>query len=277
MKGTLYIVSTPIGNLEDITLRAIKLLKEVDIIACEDTRHTKKLLSAHKIINHLESYHEHNEIRKSQKLLLLLKSGKNIALVSNAGTPCISDPGYRIVKLASENEINVVPVPGPSAVVSAVAISGLPTDRFLFLGFLPRTKKRCKELLESTSQYTFTQVFYESPKRLVNTLELMHSVLGDRNISVSRELTKKFEETLRGNVSGLIKKLREKESIKGEITIVVEGYSNKSGDISREAITNALKDLKKGGFSLKDAVSKVTGELNGSKNEVYKVALGIWN
>ena len=277
MKGTLYIVSTPIGNLEDITLRAIKLLKEVDIIACEDTRHTKKLLSAHNIINHLESYHEHNEIRKSQKLLLLLKSGKNIALVSNAGTPCISDPGYRIVKLASENEINVVPVPGPSAVVSAVAVSGLPTDRFLFLGFLPRTKKRCKELLESTSQYTFTQVFYESPKRLVNTLELMHSVLGDRNISVSRELTKKFEETLRGNVSGLIKKLREKESIKGEITIVVEGYSNKSGDISREAITNALKDLKKGGFSLKDAVSKVTGELNGSKNEVYKVALDIWN
>jgi len=277
MKGTLYIVSSPIGNLEDITLRAIKLLKEVDIIACEDTRHTKKLLSAHKIINHLESYHEHNEIKKSQKLLLLLNSGKDIALVSNAGTPCISDPGYRIVKLASENEINVVPVPGPSAVVSAVAVSGLPTDRFLFLGFLPRTKKRCMELLESISQYPFTQVFYESPKRLVNTLELMRSVLGDRNISLSRELTKKFEETLRGNVSGLIQKLREKESIKGEITIVVEGYNNKSGAFSREAVTNALKDLKEGGFSLKDAVNKVTGELNGSKNEVYKVALDIWN
>ena len=206
MKGKLYIVSTPIGNLEDITLRAIRILNEVDLIACEDTRVTKKLLSHYRIQKPLTTYHEHNEREKAVELLSLLEAGKNIAVVSDAGTPGISDPGYRLVSLASQKGIDVISIPGPSAAIAALSVSGLPTSSFIFFGFLPKSTKKRRELLESIKESTQTLVFYESPNRVIETLKNMFEILGDRQVSVSRELTKMFEETLRGKISSIDRK-----------------------------------------------------------------------
>lgn len=277
MSSRLYIVSTPIGNLEDITLRALDVLKEVDLIACEDTRTTKKLLSRYRIAKPLTSYHEHNEAEKAKELLSLLEEGKSIALVSDAGTPGVSDPGYRLVKLASEHNIEILSVPGPSAAVAALSVSGLPTSGFAFFGFPPRSKKRLIDYLERLKSYPETLVFYESPRRVMKTLGVMSEVLGDRDISVSREITKLYEETLRGKISGIIETLEKRGEIKGELTLVIEGSSGEAEEIDIESIDNSLKSHKKKGFSLKDAVKLVSKETGYSKSRTYKRALEVWD
>jgi 16S rRNA (cytidine1402-2'-O)-methyltransferase len=221
-KGVLYIVSTPIGNLDDITLRALKILKHVDLIAAEDTRRTRRLLSRFDIHTPLVSYFEHNELKRLDRLLSHLKRGKELALVSDAGTPGISDPGYRLIKQAIERGIPVIPIPGPSAVIAALSISGLPTDSYTFAGFLPKKGGKRRKLLDKLGDSDGTSILYESPRRLMVTLEDLLGVCGDRQIVVTRELTKAFEEVIRGRISEVIDTLKGRR-IKGEITIVLAG------------------------------------------------------
>ena len=225
-KVTLYIVSTPIGNLEDITLRALRTLKEVDLIAAEDTRHTSLLLKHFGIRTPLTSYFEGNELRKREFILSRLKQGDQIALVSDAGTPGISDPGFRLIRLAIENRIPVVPIPGPSAVIAALSAAGLPTDAFLFKGFLPHKSKKRRDLLKPLEEVKETLIFYESPHRLTETLKDIFDILGDREIVLTRELTKVYEEILRGKVSEIQNQLAERK-LKGEITLVISGKTRK--------------------------------------------------
>jgi 16S rRNA (cytidine1402-2'-O)-methyltransferase len=226
MKGTLYIVSTPIGNLEDITLRALSILKEVDLIAAEDTRHTSILLKHFGIQKPLTSYFEGNELRKREWIISRLNQGDQVALVSDAGTPGISDPGFRLIQIAIENQIPIVPIPGPSAVIAALSVSGLPTDSFLFKGFLPHKSKKRKDLLKQLAEIKETLIFYESPHRLNETLKDILDILGDREIVLTRELTKIYEEILRGKVSEVQKQTGTRK-LKGEITLVVEGKTRK--------------------------------------------------
>lgn len=273
--GKLYIVSTPIGNLEDITLRAKRILNEVEIIACEDTRVTKKLLSHLGIQKPLQSLHEHNESAKSIELVNKLNDGKNIAIVSDAGTPCISDPGYRLVKLAAENDIKVITIPGPCAAISGLSISGLATDSFTFIGFLPRSASKIKQVLNNLKDYPHTLIFYESPQRVLKILDHILKVLGDRKCSVSRELTKLYEETLRGNISDVISELKQRDKIRGEFVLCIEG-SNDS-DVDQVNIEEELRILKDSGFSLKDAVRELCSSHKLKKNEVYETALDYWN
>ncbi|MXZ12929.1 MAG: 16S rRNA (cytidine(1402)-2'-O)-methyltransferase [Candidatus Dadabacteria bacterium] len=277
MNGKLFLVSTPIGNLEDITFRAVTVLKDCDVIACEDTRNTRKLLARYGIETSLTSYHEHNEVEKLPKLLERLKDGKNVGLVSDAGTPSVSDPGWRLVNLLIENNIEVVPVPGPSALLSALVVSGLPTDSFLFLGFFPKTIGKKKELLKDVKPYPYTMVFYESPKRLPRTLSLMLEVLGDRNICVAREMTKLYEEVLRGSFSEVISVLSERETLKGEVTVVVEGSGEGQSEPSADAVQRMLRLLREKGFSLSEAASLASEAFGVSKNGIYRMALEIWN
>lgn len=276
MSSKLYIVSTPIGNLEDITLRALNILKQVDLIACEDTRTTKKLLSRYQILKPLTSYHEHNEIEKAKELLSMLQEGHSIALVTDAGTPGVSDPGFRIVKLASENGVQIFSVPGPSAAVAALSISGLPTSGFTFLGFPPKQKKRLIEYLERIKDYPETLIFYESPKRVIKTLESMAEVFGERNASLGREITKMYEETLRGTLSEIVTTLKSRDNLKGEFTLVIEGNSQDKGEFDSETIDDLLLYFKKEGVSLKDAVKQVAVDSGVSKSKIYKKALQIW-
>ena len=225
--GTLYIVSTPIGNLEDITLRALNTLKAIDLIAAEDTRRTKKLLNHYQIQTPLTSYFEHSGFKKAQSLISQLKKGKDIAIVSEAGTPTISDPGYKLTKLAIENDIKVIPIPGATALIAALSASGLPTDSFIFEGFTPRKSGKRRNFFLSLKDQPKTLIFYESPRRLLSTLKDLLEVLGDRKIVIARELTKIFEEVIRGKISEVIELLEDK-TIKGEITILVSGTPSPS-------------------------------------------------
>ncbi len=274
MHGKLYLVSTPIGNLKDITLRAIETLKEVDIIACEDTRRTKKLLTHYCVHNSLISYHEHNELAQSKKLIRKLIDGKNIALVTDAGTPGISDPGYRLIRASIENAIDIISIPGPTACISALTLSGLPTSSFFFLGFLPKTSEKKKGYLENIKDYPHTLVIYEAPKRVINTLKTIYEILGDRNISVSRELTKLYEETTRNKISHVIDQFEKKQNIQGEFVLVLDGY--KTHEIDNNIIENELIKQKNKGLSLKDAVNDAKNTLAISKSRIYKLALNIW-
>jgi len=279
MTGTLYIVSTPIGNLSDISSRAIKVLKDADIIACEDSRHTKKLLSHYSVDTRLTSYHEHNEITKSQKLVEELKDGKNIALVSDAGTPSISDPGYRIVKLAIKNSIPVVPIPGPSSVISALTVSGLPPDKFTFLGFLPKTKNQIEKLCDQYINEPHTLIFFESPRRIKKSLKFILDILGNREASVCRELTKMHEEIVCGTLNELSEIFNDREDIKGEVTLVIKGYQLDTKDSLNndlKALSNRLKTLKKLRLSLKDSVKVVCEDYSMPKKVIYEKALEIW-
>ena len=235
-KGTLYIVSTPIGNLEDITLRALRILKEADLIAAEDTRHTGLLLRHFSIRTPLTSYFEGNEMKKREFILSKLRQGDWIALVSDAGTPGISDPGYRLIRLAIENEIPVIPIPGPSAVITALSVSGLPTDAFLFKGFLPNKSKKRRDLLSQLEEARETLIFYESPHRIYETLMDILEILGDREIVFTRELTKIYEEVLRGKVSEIRTQIGEKK-LKGEITLIISGRTRKRDEgVGREGM-----------------------------------------
>lgn len=221
MAGKLYIVSTPIGNLDDITLRAIEVLKSVDLIACEDTRRTLILLEKFNIAKKLVSYYNYNERQRTEELISHLKLGKNIALVSDSGTPGISDPGYILIKRAIDENIQVIPIPGPTAFVSALVVSGLPMDEFVFVGFLPHKKGR-KTKLQKLAQEERTIILYESPHRLLKTLNEILEVFGDREIAVAKELTKVHEEIFRGKVSEVLNKLTP-DKIKGEFVIVISG------------------------------------------------------
>ncbi len=222
MPGKLFIVSTPIGNLKDITFRAIDSLKEVDLIACEDTRHTKKLLSHYEILTPTTSYFEHNKIKKGEYLVGLLKEGKSVALVSDSGTPGISDPGFNIIRLAIKNDIEVTPIPGPSALVTALVISCMPTDSFVFHGFLSFKKGRRRNQLKTLKSERRTIILYESPHRLLKALGDISDILGDRDIVITRELTKVFEETLRLKVSYAIKHFT-KNPPRGEFVLIIKG------------------------------------------------------
>jgi len=224
MPGTLYIVSTPIGNLNDITFRAVEVLKQVDLIACEDTRRTKILLEKFGLAKNLISYYNYNERQRAEEIIRELKSGKNVALVSDSGTPGISDPGFVLIKRAIEENITVIPIPGPSAFVCALVGSGLPMDEFVFVGFLPHKKGR-KTKLKKLSKEERTIILYESPHRLIKTLNEILEIFGDREIAVAKELTKIHEEFFRGKISEVLKKLTP-DKIKGEFVIVISGKTN---------------------------------------------------
>jgi 16S rRNA (cytidine1402-2'-O)-methyltransferase len=225
MKGTLFVTATPIGNLEDITLRAIKVLNEVDIVAAEDTRRTLKLLNHYNIKKPILSYYEYNKFARGNLLIKELLNNKNIALVTDAGTPGISDPGIYLVNLAINNMIPVVPIPGPSALITALSISGLTTNKFSFYGFISRKKGKRKKDIESIRDYNGTVILYESPKRLIKTLKDIHEVCGNRKVVIARELTKLHEEVIRDNIIDIINRFSNRD-IKGEITILISSERN---------------------------------------------------
>jgi 16S rRNA (cytidine1402-2'-O)-methyltransferase len=237
-KGTLYVVATPLGNLEDMTLRAIRILKEVELIAAEDTRTTRKLLHHYGIQTPQTSYFEHNELQKAEAILSRLQEGQKVALVSEAGTPGISDPGFRLIRLAIRHDIPVVPIPGSSAAMAALSVSGLPTDSFLFLGFLPSKPAKRRRAIERWKDWDRTLILYESPHRLVAALSDLLEILGNREIALARELTKKFEEVLRGTISQVLQKVGEGR-IRGEITLVVAGKGRKKNR-QRPAVSDPL-------------------------------------
>ena len=268
--GTLYIVATPIGNLEDITLRAIRILKEADLIAAEDTRHTLKLLNHLEISKPLISYHRHNEDVKSDVLIERLQEGKNIALVSDAGTPGICDPGEEIIKKCIELEINVVPIPGACAMINSLICSGIDTKEFTFLGFLPLNKKSRKNKLEEIEKANKTIIIYEAPHKLETTLKDLKQVLNkDRKIVLAREITKIHEEFIRGNIDDLIEKIQD---IKGEIVLIIEGNSDISeeNELNNLSIEEHYKFYENQGFSKKDIIKKIAKDRNVNKNEVYQ-------
>ena len=273
MPGILYIVPTPIGNLEDITLRALRVLKEVELIAAEDTRHTRNLLAHFGIKTALTSYHEHNERDKARSLVGRLKSGASIALVSDAGTPAISDPGYRIVVDAIQAGLQVIPLPGASALTTALSASGLPTDRFLFEGFLPAKPQERKVKLQALRSETATLVFYEAPHRLTDSLADMLKIFGDREIAMARELTKVHEEFRRGKLSEIVGPLDDHE-IKGELVIVVQGATGEAV-ISDAELQVTIRHLVGEGMGVKE-IAELLGERYGlAKKHVYKLALEV--
>jgi 16S rRNA (cytidine1402-2'-O)-methyltransferase len=224
--GTLYLVATPIGNLEDITMRAVRILQEVDLIACEDTRTSRVLLNHYGINKPVVSYHNFNERQASERIIGRILEGQNVAVISDAGTPSISDPGFIIVREAVRQEINVVAIPGPAAMIMAVAVSGLPTDAFIFYGFLPQTSGKRRAILESLVDRRETMVFYESPYKIHKLLDEVFEVIGNRKAALCREMTKKFEEIIRGDIETIRGQLAEKK-VKGELTLVVQGKVRK--------------------------------------------------
>ncbi len=267
--GTLYIVATPIGNLEDITLRALRTLREVKLIAAEDTRKTRRLLSAYDIKTPTTSYHEHNKRTKLEYVLDCLQEG-DIALVSEAGMPGISDPGYELIVAAGQYNIPVIPVPGPSAITTALAISGLPTDRFIYIGFLPNKAGARRHALESVTNEPGTIIALEAPHRLPAALADILLVLGDRRLAVCRELTKLYEETFRGTVSEAIGYFTEP---RGEFTLVIEGRGTQDKPKLTEAIERQLQQMYLAGATVKKAVAAVAGETGLKKKELYQTWL----
>jgi len=267
----LYVVATPIGNLEDISLRALRILREVKLIAAEDTRKTKRLLNAYRIQTPMTSYYEHNKKTKLDYILNHLKED-DVALVSEAGMPGVSDPGYELIRATTQAGFPVVPVPGPSAVITALVVSGLPTDRFLYLGFLPRRAGARKQALKSVAQETVTLVILEAPHRLQPTLNDLQLLLGDRQIAVCRELTKLHEEVFRGTIGQAIARFTEP---RGEFTLVIEGKREEEHLISNEDIEQRLCDMYQSGARTKEAIVKVAGETGLSRRELYRTFLKI--
>ena len=265
-KSTLYLISTPIGNLDDITYRSVKILEEAYVIFSEDTRVTLNLLNFLGINKKLIALHEHNEDTAKEKVLEYLKEGKDVALVTDRGTPIVSDPGFKTTQYVIENGYNVVALPGATAFVPALITSGIAPQPFLFYGFMNSNDSKRKKELEELSDNKFTMIFYEAPHRIMKTLNLMLEVFGDRNISISREITKKFESIYRGKISDVIKLIPEK----GEFVIVVEGNSNNDIDESLSAV-DAVNLYIKAGLSVMDAIKKVAKERNVPKNEIYNL------
>lgn len=273
--GTLYVVATPIGNLEDITLRAIRILKEVRLIAAEDTRHTRILLDKYQIPTPLTSLYDQNEAKKSGLLLARLQKGEDIAYVSDAGTPGISDPGFILVRKAISLGIRVVPVPGSSALVAALSVSGLPMDSFVFLGFLPAKQARRRQLLASLKQEERTLVFYESPRRLLSSLQDIDELLGEREVVVSREMTKIYEEFLRGPAGRLIADLGE-GTIRGEVTLIVAGRSGGAPEYSDHDLLHCYQRVMHAGgeeLSVRDMADRIVQETGVSRRRIYRLLL----
>ena len=267
MPGRLYVVATPIGNLEDITYRAVRVLGEVDLIACEDTRQTRKLLDHYGIQKPAVSYHEHNETERAEELAERLREGAAIALVSDAGAPLVSDPGYRLVRAAIESGIAVYPIPGPSAVVAALSASGLPTDSFRFAGFLPHKPGQRMKALEAIADERATVVFYEAPHRILESLEAVEQTLGDRPVVVARELTKIHEEFLRGTAAEVRAELAGRDSVKGEITLLIgKATAPPPDDMPLEEAVGALERV---GVPRMDAIKQVARRRGLPKREVY--------
>lgn len=273
MTGTLYLVGTPIGNLEDITLRALSTLRQVPLIAAEDTRVTVRLLRRHNINTPLTSYHEHNKLEKLDTLLNHLTED-DLALVSDAGMPGLSDPGYELVQAAIERGISIVPIPGPSAVVSALVVSGLPTDGFLYLGFLPRRQSARRQLLDKIAQERRTLIAFESPHRLVGTLEEIQQVLGERPLAVARELTKRYEEIARGKPAELVRHFSDHPP-KGEITLVIGGQVEPERPLAwDDAQVEAAVTASIASGESPAAAAKKIAQLSGrSRRQVYRLAI----
>lgn len=269
--GRLYVVATPIGNLEDITYRAVRVLGEADLVACEDTRETRKLLDHYGIRKPTISYHEHNEAERSAELAERLRGGETIALVSDAGVPLISDPGYRLVRAALEMGIEVQPVPGPSAALAALSASGLPTDAFHFAGFLPPKAGQRARVLQELAAETATLIFYEAPHRILETLEAIEKTLGPRPVVVARELTKIHEEFLRGTAAEVRAQLAARDTVKGEITILIGKATGPAVDDT--PIEDAVADLVRAGAPRMDAIKQVARQRGLSKREVYDYCL----
>ncbi|MBU8589855.1 16S rRNA (cytidine(1402)-2'-O)-methyltransferase [Priestia megaterium] len=272
-RGVLYLVPTPIGNLEDMTFRAIRILKEVDYIAAEDTRQTKKLCNHFEIDTPITSYHEHNKHAKSEQLLSDLDGEKNIALVSDAGMPCISDPGYELVVAAVKKGYTVVPLPGPNAALTALIASGLPTGQFYFYGFLNRNKKQRKEQLQELQYIKESMIFYEAPHRLKETLKSIEEILGNRSIVLCRELTKRYEEFLRGSVLEAIEWTNATD-IRGEFCLILEGTNEEAPDESnlwweQLTIIEHVDHYVEEGLSSKEAIKQVAKDRDVSKRDIY--------
>jgi 16S rRNA (cytidine1402-2'-O)-methyltransferase len=267
VSGSLFLVATPIGNLEDLTFRAVRTLREVDLIACEDTRHTRRLLDHYNIEKPTISYYEHNESDRSESLVERMLTGANIAVVSDAGTPLISDPGYRLVAAAIRAGIRVIPIPGPSAILTALTASGLPTDSFYFGGFVSQKQGARRKMLESLADLDCTLVFYEAPHRILETLEDIAEIYGERQMVLTRELTKIHEEFLRGTALALIRNLRERGTVKGEITLVIGKPLPPPAD--DRPVREAFEAYLTQGLSRMDAIKAVAKDRGVSKREIY--------
>ena len=271
---SLYLVGTPIGNLEDISLRALRILKEVDMIACEDTRLTAKLLNHYGIGTRTISYHEHNELTRSAELIMHLEQGKSIALVTDAGMPGVSDPGFRLASLAIRHKIPVVPIPGASAFLSALVASGLPTDSFVFHGFLPAKLGQRRKLLEEIQHSPRTQIFYEAPHRLLGTLEDIAEVLGaHRHVVVAREVTKIYEEFVRDTAAEVLESFKKRDEIRGEITVLIGRGEEQHGvpAVTRKNARSRVRELMKAEeIDEKEAMKRVAKEMKISKSDVYR-------
>ena len=272
MQAAVYLVATPIGNLEDITLRALRTLRECDLIACEDTRHTRKLLNRYEVQKPLISCHEHNERERAQQIVERVLAGQAVAIVSDAGLPGISDPGYRVVQAAIAAGVRVIPIPGPSAVDTAIVASGLPTDSFLYAGFLPaRSGQRIKTLEELAAEKA-TLVFYEAPHRLLRALQDALSVLGDRQAVVARELTKTHEEFIRGTLAEINADLAARESVKGEIVLLIAGLNQAAEPAATVTLADRVRQLIAEGASPMEAVKSAAKEYGVPKREAYRQA-----
>lgn len=274
MPGTLYLVATPIGNLQDISLRALEVLRTVDLIACEDTRHTRKLLSHFRISNKVSSYHEHNELERAEEFADRLMSGESIAIVSDAGTPGICDPSFRAVQKAHEIGAAVVPVPGAAAFVSAVVASGLPTDSIFFGGFLPSKKGERRKRLEELSSVPATLVFYETPHRIERSLQDCLDILGDRRACVARELTKLHEEIAVGTLDDLARRFSISPA-KGEMVVVIDrpAVGSPAKGNGRTTLAERIAELKSGGLDAKAALKAAAKEFGVSKSEAYRMTM----
>ena len=271
MKGSIYLVATPIGNIEDITFRAIKTLKEVDIIAAEDTRHTLQLLNHFEISKQLISYHRHNEETKTEDLINMVLEGKNIAIVTDAGTPGISDPGEEIVKRAIENQIDIIPIPGACALINSLIVSGIPTKEFSFFGFLPLNKKNRKQVLEKIEKEQKTVILYEAPHKLQNTLQDILEKIGDVNACLVRELTKIHEEKLYGTISKLAELCKEP---KGEFVLILDLNQIENEEKNKEMTLDQQYELyEKQGLEKKDIIKQIAKDRKVSKNEIYQMFL----
>jgi 16S rRNA (cytidine1402-2'-O)-methyltransferase len=270
--GTLYIIATPIGNLEDITFRALRILREVDLIAAEDTRHSRKLLTHFGISKPLTSYFDHNKNIKGALILDRLRQGMSVALISDAGTPCISDPGYQLVRDAVNSGIDVVPIPGPCAAVAALSASGLPTDSFTFEGFLPNRAGKRREKLLQLKDESRVLILYEAPTRLVASLGDILAIMGDREVVLAREITKVYEEFLRGKAGDVLQKI-EGRAVKGEVVLLIAPSpqeDERDGDLAGKLLARYLDGE---GMSVKDAVKRVTRETGEARSRVYQEAL----
>ncbi len=273
--GTLYIVSTPIGNMEDITLRAIRILHDVDLIAAEDTRQTRKLLSYHHISTRLISFHEHNEAVRINGILEKIHNGFSVALVSDAGTPTVSDPGFPLVRAALAQDIRVIPVPGPSAVTAALSVSGLPTDAFLFTGFLPKKRGKREERLRALANESVTIVMYESPKRIITLLEDVLLFFGDRSCMLAREMTKQYEEFQRGMLSQLIDNLKKRKAVKGEFTLLVSGKSDDRPPSMDDLKKEMTEKLRFSGKSPSALAKEIAAKYGLGRSQIYKELMAL--